>query len=137
MFKKFIFYGTLGWITEIVWTGLGSLLQGRWTLDSRTYLWMFPIYGLAVFLEYVHEEIRAYKWWARGFIYMTIILSVEYLTGYLLDYFIGACPWDYSGNPFSVQGYIRLDYAPVWFAAGLLFEQIHDRVVKKWGRLLG
>lgn len=129
--KKFIFYGTLGWITEILWTGLKSLIVGRWTLDSHTYLWMFPIYGLAVFLEYVHEEIRAYKWWARGLIYMTIILGIEYSTGYLLDNLVGACPWDYSDKPLSVRGYIRLDYAPVWFMAGLIFEQIHDRVVKK------
>jgi uncharacterized membrane protein len=135
MFKKFIFYGTLGWITEILWTGLKSLIAGRWTLDSKTYLWMFPIYGLAVFLEYVHEEIRPYKWWARGLIYMTLILSIEYLTGYLLDNLVGACPWDYSEAALSVKGYIRLDYAPLWFIAGLAFEQIHDRVVKP-GHLL-
>src|SRR5690554_4415533 len=98
MLKKFIFYGTLGWITEIVFTGLKSLLQGRLTLDSHTYLWMFPIYGLAVFLEYIHEEIRPYKWWARGLIYMTLILSIEYLAGYLLHNLVGKCPWDYSGK---------------------------------------
>lgn len=105
-------------------------MAGRWTLDSHTYLWMFPIYGLAVFLEYVHEEIRPYKWWARGLIYMTLIFGVEYLTGYLLDSLVGACPWDYSDKPLSVKGYIRLDYGPVWFMAGLLFEQIHDKIVK-------
>ncbi|MGI6226082.1 MAG: putative ABC transporter permease [Peptococcales bacterium] len=132
MIKKFIFYGILGWITEIIWTGLGSLLLGRWTLNSYTYLWMFPIYGCAFFLEYVHEEIREYKWWVRGLVYMTLIFSFEYLTGYILDSLVGACPWDYSGTPFSVKGYIRLDYAPAWFAAGLLFEQIHDRVVKRY-----
>jgi len=88
----------------------------------------------AVMLEYVHEEIRPYKWWARGVIYMTLILSIEYFTGYFLDYLVGACPWDYTGNSLSVKGYIRLDYAPVWFGAGLLFEQIHDNVVKKWLR---
>jgi len=135
MVRKYIFYGTLGWITEVVWTGLGSLIQGRWTLESHTYLWMFPIYGLAVFLEPVHEGIREYKWWFRGLIYMTLIFSIEYLTGFFLDYYIGACPWDYSRSPFSIKGYIRLDYAPVWFLAGLLFEQIHDRVVLKYIRL--
>ncbi|MDK2824456.1 MAG: hypothetical protein PWQ67_2280 [Clostridia bacterium] len=131
MLKKFLFYGTLGWIIEVVWTGLGSLLQGRWTLDSHTYLWMFPIYGLAVFLEIVHEEIRDYKWWARGLIYMSLIFAVEYSTGYLLHILVGKCPWDYSGHMFSLNGYIRLDYAPVWFATGLLFEQVHDQIVEK------
>jgi len=130
MVKKFFFYGILGWILEVLWTGLGSFAQGKWALESHTYLWMFPIYGLAVFLEPVHNEIRDYKWWARGLIYMSLIFAIEYSTGYLLDAIVGVCPWDYSGNTFSFQGYIRLDYAPVWFAAGLLFEQVHDHVVK-------
>ena len=34
------------------------------------------------------------------------------------------CPWDYSGAAFQYRGIIRLDYAPLWFAAGLIFEKI-------------
>ncbi|MFZ7103049.1 MAG: putative ABC transporter permease [Peptococcaceae bacterium] len=132
MLKRFLFYGTLGWITEVMWTGLGSLLQGKWTLDSHTYLWMFPIYGLAVFLEPVHEEIRSGRWWVRGLVYMVLIFAIEFSTGYLLTAFIGQCPWDYSGSFFSWRGFIRLDYAPVWFTAGLLFEQIHDQFVRRY-----
>ncbi|MFZ5943089.1 MAG: putative ABC transporter permease [Bacillota bacterium] len=132
MLKKFVFYGLLGWIVEIIWTGLGSLLKGEWTLDSHTYLWMFPIYGLAVFLEDIYLEIKDNKWWIRGLIYMSLIFAMEFLTGFLLHSLIGACPWDYSGDtPFSVRGYIRLDYAPVWFAAGLLFEQVYERIVSR------
>jgi hypothetical protein len=28
-----------------------------------------------------------------------------------------------------VHGYIRLDYAPVWFAFGLVLERVHDVLV--------
>jgi uncharacterized membrane protein len=35
-------------------------------------------------------------------------------------------PWDYTGTPLAVAGVIRLDYAPAWFVAGLLFERLHD-----------
>ena len=45
------------------------------------------------------------------------------LTGSFLRRF-EACPWDYSKSPLNVNGLIRLDYAPLWFGAGLLFEKI-------------
>lgn len=32
--------------------------------------------------------------------------------------------WDYSGVPLQCHGVIRLDYAPLWFTAGLIFEKI-------------
>jgi len=62
---------------------------------------------------------------------MILIFFVEYTTGYFLENLVGVCPWDYSDKKFSVNGYVRLDYAPVWFSAGLLFEQIHDKVVEE------
>lgn len=34
------------------------------------------------------------------------------------------CPWDYSHAKTNIDGVIRLDYAPLWMAAGLLFERI-------------
>jgi len=51
MMTRFLVYGLLGWSLEIFWTGLGSILRGEWRLVGYTYLWMLPIYGLAVFFE--------------------------------------------------------------------------------------
>lgn len=61
---------------------------------------------------------------------MILIFTVEYLSGLVLRMLLGVCPWDYSGNTFSVNGLIRLDYAPAWFTAGLLFEKLHDLLMK-------
>lgn len=125
--KRVIIYGLLGWCLEIVWTGLGSLISGDVRLTAKTYLWMFPIYGLAaVMFEPLHDEIRLWPLWARGSIWMLLCFSVEYLTGWMLRNTIGAAPWDYSSAFFHIHGLIRLDYAPAWFGAGLLFEKIHD-----------
>ncbi len=121
-------YGLLGWCAEIAWTGLGSLLAGDPRLTAKTYLWMFPIYGLAVFLEPVHDRIRPWPALARGSVWMLIFFAVEYLTGWLLRALVGASPWDYSAAGFNVHGLIRLDYAPVWFALGLIYEKVHDRL---------
>jgi uncharacterized membrane protein len=125
MAVRFVVYGTIGWVLEVLWTGLGSLLAGDPRLRSQTYLWMFPIYGAAVLLEGVHDYIRNWHWLARGLIYMTIIFAVEYSTGWLIRDIVGTAPWVYT-NRFAIDNLIRLDYAPVWFVVGFLFERVHD-----------
>lgn len=129
MGRRFVIYGFVGWCVEIFWTGLGSLLSGDLKLRGWTYIWMFPIYGLAVLLEPVHNRIRNQPAVFRGGVYTLLIFVIEYTTGWLLKIITGTCPWDYSGTPFSVNGFIRLDYAPAWFAASLLFEKLHDMLM--------
>ena len=59
----------------------------------------------------------------HGLIYMVLIFIAEYVTGTWLTG-AGICPWDYSRWPDSIDGVIRLNFAPLWFGTGLLFEQI-------------
>lgn len=112
---------------EIIFTGIGSgVLKNDLKLTASTYLWMFPIYGMAVFFEPLHNNIRDMFWLIRGMIWAGLILIIEYLTGFVLELLIGVCPWNYGNIGFSLDGLIRLDYIPFWFIAGLIFEKIHD-----------
>lgn len=127
MLVRFIIYGLLGWIAEILYTGAFSIMAGSVSLPGHTYLWMFPIYGLAVFLEPVRERMRTIPWPVRGTIWAGVFFGIEYLSGGLLRAVIGVCPWDYGqASRFVLDGLIRLDYFPVWFTAGLIYEQICD-----------
>lgn len=54
---------------------------------------------------------------------MSMIFSTEYLTGRFLTR-LNICPWDYSASRWNIDNVIRLDYAPYWFGAGLLFERL-------------
>jgi len=129
---RFILYGLLGVALEIIWTGLGSLFKGDFAMQGFSYLWMFPIYGGAVFLEPVHNRIRDLVWYFRGGIWAAVIFSIEFLSGLIINLTVGLVPWDYSGSSvYSVAGLIRLDYAPVWFVLGLLFEKAHDLIKTK------
>lgn len=124
---RFLVYGLLGWTMEVFWTGLGSLVKGNLTLQGVSYLWMFPIYGLAVLLEPLHDRIRDAAWYLRGSIWTVMIFAIEAFTGYLIKLLTGTIPWDYSDSSrYAVAGLIRLDYAPVWFVVGLIFERLHD-----------
>ena len=127
MLIRFVLYGLAGFLIEVLWTGFWSLLSGNLALTSTTYLWMFFIYGLAVFLEPIHNKIRREHFFIRGFIYVLFIYAIEFSSGFILDTLIGYCPWDYSGSTrYTFFGYIRLDYFPAWFFAGFIFEKLHD-----------
>lgn len=130
MLTRFFIYGALGWVVEIVWTGLGSILRRDPKLRATTYLWMFPIYGgAAILFERVFIFIAPQPWILRGLVWVAAIFAVEYVTGFLIKQWVGESPWDYSGTRFSVQGLIRLDYAPAWFVLGLLFEHMHQVLI--------
>ncbi|OPJ62392.1 putative ABC transporter permease [Clostridium oryzae] len=127
---RYIIYGLLGICLEVFWTGLASLISQNITMEGRTYVWMFFIYGLGVLLEPVHNRIRKLPVILRGGIYTILIFFIEYSTGLLLRIVIGKCPWDYSGNYYSINGLITLTFIPVWFLAGLLFERVHDLLME-------
>lgn len=125
MIIRFVIYGLIGMLMEIFWTGILSLLKRDMSLRANTYLWMFFIYGLAVFLEPMFVLLKPVPLMARGLIYMALIFCAEYVTGFFLERSIGQCPWNYGGAGTSIYGFIRLDYAPVWFSVGLFYEFIY------------
>lgn len=125
LLRKYIIYGLLGICLEVFWTGSKSLVNADYTMEGRTYIWMFFIYGLAVFLEPIHNKIRGQNLILRGIIYMVLIYIAEFITGWVLRELIGVCPWNYVGNG-SINGLITLSFAPLWFALGLFLEKVHD-----------
>lgn len=125
-FHNFIFCGQVGWCLECFWTGLSSLINGDLKLQSKTSLWMFPIYGLASFIHPISKKMKNQNVFIRGGVYAFFILLIEFITGSLLKSF-KACPWDYSNSRFHIDGIIRLDYIPVWFLVGLFFEKLLKR----------
>ncbi len=134
--KNFCKCGIAGWCLEVVFTSMESLIMRDWRLMGKTSLLMFPIYGLGVLLSPIGQAVD--KWLRvepgevltvkdrilrHGILYMVLIFAAEYLFGAWLRA-RGICPWDYSGRHSNVNGLIRLDFAPLWFLTGLLFEQI-------------
>lgn len=142
--RTFLWFGLFGWIAEIVWTALYDFVTGthraegdsaarvksvpavRWRLEGKTYLWMFPVYGGGgVLLVHVHAVIAAWPWAARGVVYCAGAFALEAASGWIIKIATGRIPWDYSASRWSaLGGAIRWDYAPIWFAFGLILEQV-------------
>lgn len=121
--KNMIRCGICGWCLEIAWTGFLSFRRRDPKLKGQSSLWMFPIYGMAAFIRPLSRVIRKWSFFARGILYTCCIFGTEYLSGSILKKH-GSCPWDYSDSPFHINGLIRLDYAPLWFTTGLLYEKL-------------
>ena len=124
MFKAYVIFGILGWIMEILWTGINSLIKRNFKLTSSTSIWMFFIYGAAAFLSPVCDLVSPFPVLLRGGVYVVCIFAAEFVSGSMLKQ-INVCPWDYSHNKYNINGVIRLDYMPVWFTAGMIFEFVH------------
>jgi len=120
----FLKCGLVGWGLECFWTGLGSIHdQKDKKMPCTTSMWMFPIYGMAALMSPLFHIMKGKNIMLRGTVYTTCIFLAEYSTGSLLKK-KGCCPWDYSNAKANYKGLIRLDYAPLWFLVGLLYEKV-------------
>lgn len=118
----------LGLACEVVFTALADYPRTKdRRLPGYTYLWMVPIYAVVYpALLWLYPLVQAWPWAARGALYVGIIYAVEYSTGWALRLAVGECPWErqYRGRKWAVHGLIRLDYAPAWLIAALLYEWV-------------
>lgn len=143
--RMFVRCGIAGWCLEVMFTSICSLFQQDFRMMAHTSFLMFPIYGMGAFLhpiaqkvdQWVDEPYRLVTEWREeeyplvktirhGLLFMVLIFVAEYVSGILLRT-IGICPWDYSGLPTNIDGVIRLDFAPLWFFAGLFLERITQK----------
>ena len=125
---RFAAYGLLGWCAEVFFTGIHDFMRHRdRRLPSRSSIWMFGVYGLmSPLYEPLHDAVRDRPVAVRAAAYGLGFLAVEYATGRVLRKVLGDAPWDYTYAKRHVHGLIRPDYFPIWAAAGLAMEPVHD-----------
>jgi uncharacterized membrane protein len=123
MKKNFLLCGFTGWCLEILFTAFDSFRRRELQLMGKTSLWMFPIYGMAAFFKPFCHLMKRLPALIRAFFYSCFIFLGEYVSGSILKKY-QMCPWDYSSSPANIKGVIRLDYAPLWMIAGLIFEKL-------------
>jgi len=139
-----LFYGSLGVAAEVVFTAtcarLGIVLtpdlddpEGRtgWRLKGHSFAWMLPIYGAGLLLfEVVHDAVRGEPWVVRGLLYVVVLYAIELAASLALVRVTGRHVWRWIGRG-ALGGHVHLAMAPVWFAATLALERIHDALVRQ------
>jgi len=92
---------------------------------------MFPVYGAAqLAFEPVHDALRRRRAPVRAAAYGLGFTAWEFAAGRALRLIRGAAPWDYAHAPLHLDGLVRADYVPLWAAAGLAFERLHDSLAR-------
>lgn len=128
---SFLVLGFLGVGVEIIYTSVNDHIRKRtlgiidWTFQGHSSLWMFPIYGsLAIFFPLAYHIVSGWFLPLRYGFYAAGIMAFEYWAGYALHRYIGVRPWQYT-NGWHLDGYVRLDYFPLWMMFGAFIEWVY------------
>ncbi|MCW5908682.1 MAG: hypothetical protein KIS94_12540 [Chitinophagales bacterium] len=136
-----IFFVCLGMTTEIFFTAFMALFTGKpvnnkplVALAGTTYVWMAFIYGLIpIIAHYLYEKVKTQPFYNRIGLYVILIYTVEFISGYILKVTTGSCPWEYKTG-WHIMGLIRLDFLPAWCFFAWMVERlyvfINNRVIQ-------
>ncbi len=127
-----IIFGLFGSTTEIFFTAFSKLFSSiitqnnlDFSLKGESYVWMFFIYSLiSPMYDIGFPKIKNHNVIIRVALYGIIILTIEFIMGFLLEFFLGKCPWEYTSG-IIFFGYIRLDYIFFWMFFGFIIERFY------------
>ena len=123
----FFIYAFLGWCTEVSYAALKS---GRFVNRGFLNGPVCPVYGCgAVIVLWVLEPLRGNLLLLfLGSVALTSLL--EWLTGFVLERLFHQRWWDYSQEPFNLNGYICLRFSIAWGLACLfVVKLVHPSVL--------
>lgn len=124
----FIIYAFLGWCTEVAYAALNT---GRFVNRGFLNGPYCPIYGCGVvivvaLLTPIQESLLLLF---AGSLALTSVL--EYLTGLVLEKVFRNKWWDYSNEPFNIQGYVCLKFSIMWgLACTFVMKLVHPAIYK-------
>ena len=128
----YVFFACFGVTTEVCFVAIRHLISGVgyceepvWALTGKSYIWMIPIYMCIPLIgKLLFTYCRKMSRLIRISLYTLILLTVEFISGFILEILTGACPWLYTSG-WHLMGYIRLDYIPAWMFFLFIVEYLY------------
>lgn len=114
-------------IGALLYMGIELLYRGHthWTMGVLGGL-CFVLIGLIN--EYISWDVPL---WLQGIIGASIITVLEFISGVILNIWLGLGIWDYSQVPFNLLGQICLTFTIAWFFLAIL-AIILDDYLRYW-----
>lgn len=124
----FLLFAFVGVSFEVLWVSILDFRKQRdKKLKGHSSIWMYPVYGSSYFIVLlVTTYFGQYNFFIHGLIYMFSFYLIELTSGFILKKSMNAVPWDYSlTKKYHFNSLICLEYAPLWFFAGLTAEAFY------------
>lgn len=149
----FYVYAFLGWIVDV---SIRFVSDGNIINSVKTCGFLYepicPMYGYAALVLILLSKSKRISG-RGGFIKKTILATIwcsvlEYLTAFVLWHIFHQQWWDYSNEPYNIQGRICLAASLLWGVLSVLFmkvihpfverqlRRIANKVSTKWQRIL-
>lgn len=126
----FYVYAFLGWVVDV-----SICLVSDGVLQNRGFLYetICPMYGYAAIVLILLSK----KFMGKGGLIKKIVLAtiwcsvLEYLTAFILETLFHLKWWDYSNEPFNLQGRICLAASLFWGVLSVIFMKVLHPFVEK------
>ena len=114
----FIIFGFIYCCIEIAWRGY-------------THPSMFIVGGLCCLLVGLINEITPkMPMWLQCLLSTIIIVAIEFLSGCILNIWLGLGVWNYSNMPYNILGQICLPFSIAWFFLSYIAIKLDDYLRK-------
>lgn len=126
----------------VLWFIIGAIyfvLEGLWRIPSGGYanIIMLPIGGLCgILIGSINQIPKFYNSSVlrQCLISTFIVLLVEFISGCIVNLWLGLNIWDYSNRPLNILGQICIQYGLLWFAISPAAIWLEDALrYKLWG----
>lgn len=126
--KKFLQNVILFCVMGLIYFGIEILWRGHshWT--------MIIVGGLCGISIGILNEFMSWDWsLLRQALYGTILITlIEFISGCILNLWLGLGIWDYSNLPFNILGQICVPFCFVWFFLSIVTIFLDDYLRWKW-----
>lgn len=122
-------------IRPLVLWGIGGLLYICCELLFRGYShWtMFIVGGICFVLIGAINELIPWEMpiWQQAIIGAVIVTAIEFISGCIVNIWLGWAVWDYSNIPYNVLGQICIPFTAIWFFLAIV-AIILDDYLRYW-----
>ena len=127
--QRFVAFGMLGLLIENLFTGLWQIVHGDFTGRTKSYLWMFIIYGIGGLSIELISSLTHYNIFIKAVLDTIFIYFLEFTSGWTTEFIFGKCLWKYMDpksetevHRRSIMGMVRYDYCLLWYGLAVVFE---------------
>ena len=122
-------------LKAIILMAVGGMLYALFEIGFRGYThWtMIIVGGLCFYLIGLINEIITWKMkiWKQCLIGSLVVTAVEFVSGCIINLWLGWGVWDYSDMPFNILGQVCLPFSALWVLLSAL-AIILDDYLRYW-----